>query len=73
MGSSMVALFMLATADVVSFQSKNPDFLLKNPDFLLKNPEFLLENVEFIIKQESNRVAVRSWAISRRVQRWVCQ
>ena len=28
----------------VSFQWKNPDFLLKNPDFLLKN-------VDFIIKQ----------------------
>ena len=30
--------------DQVSFQRKNPDFLLRNPDFLLKN-------VDFIIKQ----------------------
>ena len=34
----------------VSFQWKNPDFLLKNPDFLMWNPDFLLENVDFIIK-----------------------
>ena len=27
----------------VSFQWKNPDFLLKNPDFLLKNPDFLMK------------------------------
>ena len=26
----------------VSFQWKNPDFLLKNPDFLLKNVDFTL-------------------------------
>ena len=25
----------------VSFQWKNPDFLLKNPDFLLKNVDFI--------------------------------
>ena len=37
---------------MVSFQRKNPDFLLKNPDFLLKNPQFLLKTVDFIIKQE---------------------
>ena len=35
----------------VSFQWKNPDFLLKNPDFLLRNPDFLLKNVDFIILQ----------------------
>ena len=27
----------------VSFQWKNPDFLLKNPDFLLKNDAFVLK------------------------------
>ena len=26
----------------VSFQWKNPDFLLKNPDFLLKNVDFII-------------------------------
>ena len=35
----------------VSFQWKNPDFLIRNPDFLLKNPDFLLKNVDLIIKQ----------------------
>ena len=28
----------------VSFQWKNPDFLLKNPDFLIRNLDFLLKN-----------------------------
>ena len=28
----------------VSFQWKNPDFLLKNPDFLLKNPDFITKH-----------------------------
>ena len=28
--------------DAVSFQWKNPDFLLKNPDFLLKNGDFII-------------------------------
>ena len=36
----------------VSFQWKNPDFLLKNPDLLIRNPDFLLKNVDFIIKPE---------------------
>ena len=35
----------------VSFQWKNPDFLIRNPDFLFRNPDFLLKNVDFIIKQ----------------------
>ena len=26
----------------VSFQWKNPDFLLRNPDFLLKNDDFII-------------------------------
>ena len=34
----------------VSFQWKNPDFLLKNPDFLFRNPDFLMKSVDFIIK-----------------------
>ena len=34
----------------VSFQRKNPDFLLKNPDFLLKNSDFLLRNPGFLLK-----------------------
>ena len=29
------------TGNAVSFQWKNPYFLLKNPDFPLKNPEFI--------------------------------
>ena len=33
----------------VSFQWKNPDFLLKNLDFILKNVDFLLKNLDFII------------------------
>ena len=33
----------------VSFQWKNPDFLLKNPDLLIRNPDFLLKSVDFII------------------------
>ena len=36
----------------VSFQWKNPDFLLKNPDFLFRNPNFLLKNDEFITKTQ---------------------
>ena len=32
----------------VSFQWKNPDFLLKNPDFLIRNPDFLLKNVDVL-------------------------
>ena len=36
---------------VVSFQWKNPDFLLKNPDFLIRNPDFLLKNADFILQQ----------------------
>ena len=35
----------------VSFQWKNPDFLLKNPDFLMKNLDFLLNGVDIITKQ----------------------
>ena len=27
----------------VSFQWKNPDFLVKNPDFLLKNVDFVMK------------------------------
>ena len=27
----------------VSFQRKNPDFLLKNPDFLLKNVDYIIK------------------------------
>ena len=34
----------------VSFQWKNPDFLLKNPDFLLKSPDFLFKNLDFLLK-----------------------
>ena len=37
----------------VSFQRKNPDFLLKNPDFLFRNPDFLLKNVDFIMKHQA--------------------
>ena len=33
----------------VSFQWKNPDFLLKNVNFLLKNVNFLLKYVNFVI------------------------
>ena len=34
----------------VSFQWKNPDFLLKHVDFLWKNPDFLLKHVDFLLK-----------------------
>ena len=37
----------------VSFQRKNPDFLLKNPDFLIRNPDSLLKSVEFITKHKA--------------------
>ena len=33
--------------DEVSFQWKNPDFLLKSPDFLIRNPNFLLKKCWF--------------------------
>ena len=33
----------------VSFQWKNPDFLLKNPDLLIRNLDFLLKNVDYIM------------------------
>ena len=42
-------VFMNSQGDqhwTVSFQWKNPDFLLRNPDFVLRNPNFLLKNVE---------------------------
>ena len=42
-------IHLLLTRGEVSFQWKNPDFLLRNPDFLIKNPDFLLKNVDFII------------------------
>ena len=32
---------MFTTVGSVSFQWKNPDFLMKNPDFLLKNDDFI--------------------------------
>ena len=38
----------------VSFQWKNPDFLLKNPDFLLKNPDFVTKQ-----RREMWRTTVR--------------
>ena len=38
------------TGRKVSFQRKNPDFLVKNPDFLVKNPDFLLKNLDFLVK-----------------------
>ena len=33
----------MAQIEEVSFQWKNPDFLIKNPDFLLNNVDFLIE------------------------------
>ena len=41
------------TKSQVSFQWKNPDFLLKNPDFLLKNVDFRinLRRAQMQIKQ----------------------
>ena len=39
-----------AVQDVqVSFQWKNPDFVLKSQDFLFRNPDFLLKIIDFII------------------------
>ena len=38
-GAAAVAAELAAE---VSFQWKNPDFLLKNPDFLLKNVDFVI-------------------------------
>ena len=35
----------------VSFQWKNPDFLLKNVGFLFKNVDFLLNNDDLIINE----------------------
>ena len=49
--NSSLVLGGASTPRPVSFQWKNPDFLLKNADFLLWNPDFLLKNVDFIIKQ----------------------
>ena len=40
---------------MVSFQWKNPDFLLKNPDFLFRNPDFLLKNVDFYNKTDPEK------------------
>ena len=42
---------MFGAAGKVSFQWKNPDFLLRNPDSLIRNSDFLLKNVDFISKQ----------------------
>ena len=33
-----------SSSDEVSFQWKNPNFLLKNPDFLLKNVDFIINS-----------------------------
>ena len=38
----------------VSFQWKNPDFLLKNPDFLMRNVDFVLKYVDFIINSPTD-------------------
>ena len=51
------------TQSSVSFQWKNPCFLLKNVDFLLKKLDFLLKNDDFIIKQPRSR---RAWMLSTR-------
>ena len=37
-----IAFTVNPEAAQVSFQWKNPDFLLKNPDFLLKNVDFII-------------------------------
>ena len=46
----MTSTIFPSAAPEVSFQWKNPDFLLKNPDFLLTKPDFLLKNVDLITK-----------------------
>ena len=38
----------VAVLQAVSFQSKNPDFLLKNPDFLLKNVDLLIKQSKLV-------------------------
>ena len=43
-------LSQITTNNQVSFQWKNPDFLLRNPDLLFRNPDFLLKNVDFVTK-----------------------
>ena len=57
--------------DQVSFQWKNPDFLLRNPDFLLRNPDFLLRNPDFLLKNDDfilkKRSAYRSVAQTTRL------
>ena len=50
----------------VSFQWKNPDFLLKNTDFLFRNPGFLLKNVDFIAK--TGRAGNAADAVLRRTE-----
>ena len=41
------------TSVQVSFQWKNPDFLLQNPDLMFRDPDFRLKNVECIIKHSA--------------------
>ena len=54
--------------DEVSFQWKNPDFLLKNSDFLSRNPDFLLKNVDFRLKNVDSIIQHRrEWPISSRM------
>ena len=40
-----VAVFLAGAVGAVSFQWKNPDFILKNPDFLLKNVDFMIKQI----------------------------
>ena len=46
------AAYAATAASQVSFQWKNPDFLLKHPDFLLKHPDFLLKNPDFLLRND---------------------
>ena len=58
-------------APEVSFQWKNPDFLIRNPDFLFRNPDFLLKNVESNSRRRrcSSRSAVPYRSTARRCSR----
>ena len=57
----------------VSFQWKNPDYLLKNPDFLLNNPHFLLKTVNFMIKHTVVPVSYRVLLSPACGYRWCCE
>ena len=55
------AMTMVAQLFQVSFQWKNPDFLLRNSDFPIRNSDFLLKHVDFYNVNSHERQPWLEW------------